>query len=167
MKTLIKAGEAPLNVAIPGDVSMNVKLLREIQDGVRLYPNQVGMEFWFFDAENLAKENQDLVEENNNTCEEILNNCGTTACIAGWALYLRRVPLERFELKEDDDEGDVDFEQTGRRVLGLTQAQADRLFFLKNWPSKFIARYKDGAESLRGEAVADRIEHFIRTYGAE
>lgn len=51
---------------------------------------------------------------------DLLNECGTTGCIAGWTAALAGAG------------DDVDIERAAREALGLTWRQADRLFFWGN-----------------------------------
>jgi hypothetical protein len=47
-----------------------------------------------------------------------LDDCGTAACVAGWAAYLYAAELQ---------EGDT-FAEAGRRILGLTHGESEQLF---------------------------------------
>lgn len=109
--------------------------------------------------------------------------CGTVGCIAGWSCVLsgsRPKPLLAPTL----------FWGKGRRLLGLTEVQGERLFNVpadaiyeqervlygvtdkrephRYWPIKFAKRYAK-AKTPRGRMLATvaRIEHFIATKGAE
>jgi hypothetical protein len=67
--------------------------------------------------------------------------------------------------------------EIAQNILGLTEEQADRLFFLPiahehheqySWPAKFEQRY-NAATTLEAKAkvAVERIEHFIKTKGRE
>ena len=91
--------------------------------------------------------------------------CGTTACIAGWALTLAGKRMRKF----------TNYMNQGRKILGLTQQEARKLFLVDNWPEKFQERYDSDAESVLSSRVpakdirknalvaVARIEHFIKT----
>lgn len=150
---------------------MNIKLLRKIQKAILKYPNHFDMDNWFMDT-NMEDDNDDiikLVNLNGGTCEKMITprakSCGTTACIAGWALHYNKVKLEDFE-------GNIDFvrsttEKTAARELGLDEEQSKRLFFESYWPREF--RYLESFESKEDTAfrAAARIDHFIATGGEE
>ena len=53
-----------------------------------------------------------------------------------------------------------------QELLGLEYAQSDRLFFVDYWPGKF-AYNKAKTKKAKAEIAAKRIEHFIKTGGAE
>lgn len=53
--------------------------------------------------------------------EKAVHQCGTKACIAGWAVLLLG--------KEEDYVGAWEWERYGALLLGLNVAQADHLFF--------------------------------------
>ena len=76
-------------------------------------------------------------------------DCGTVACIAGWAQCLSGGDSSPME------------------ALGL-HGYEDRLFFMWNWPMNLRKRFY-AAKTMRTRAkiAAERIEHFIKTKGAE
>ncbi len=109
---------------------MNIKLLEKIKLAIRAYPNQFDMSNWFDK-----------------------NECGTTACIAGWAVALNKnLPLNQAE------DACIACEREAMKALGLTFDEGQRLFYLGKWPPQFVYDSRN--------AVA-RIEHFIQTNGAE
>lgn len=84
--------------------------------------------------------------------------CGTIACIGGWAAVL----------SSGGRHEDLEY---GARALGLTVDQRARLFSATGnggWPDKFDIAYTN-AKTPQGRARvgARRIEHFIKTKGAE
>jgi hypothetical protein len=148
---------------------MNVRLLRKIARSVLKYYKQVGMENWFSGASSAGR-------------------CGTSACIAGWAITLhnpkfKERPLDAAVSLDPEFKG-VFYMTTnamntaqldGQRALGLTDEQADKLFFSVNWPMRFRerVRFVDFREPYRpgtkryARAVHDRIQYFIATKGEE
>jgi len=79
--------------------------------------------------------------------------CGTTMCIAGWAMH-----LAGYDCMADYAgwlAGDV---------LGLSSAQEPRLFFAVHWPAPFFHRYLIAkTPEERAAAAVMRIHHFIDT----
>lgn len=124
-------------------MKMNVKLLRKIQKHILAEPKS-------YDQNAIISE-----------------TCGTIACIGGWAFLLGggvRTP----SVNELSD---------ARDFLGINREQGDRLFEYVTtsrlessmaWPAKFIRQYL-AAKTPRGRANAAvrRIDHFIKTNGAE
>jgi hypothetical protein len=120
---------------------MNVKLLRRIQKRILKHPDS-------YDQNVMISRDE----------------CGTTACIAGWAVLLS--PL---------DPGFIgDYASKATLLLGLDDEQAIRLFdviedgYCCGWPDKYVRAYLR-AKTPRGRARAAmrRIDHFIKTKGAE
>ncbi len=108
--------------------------------------------------------------------------CKTAACIAGTAAILdiqkefstrgwvkadRLLPTEKFWT-----DGRVGIwrliQKRAIKALSLTPGQAERLFIVHNWPTKFENSFGN-TKSRRGEArvAVNRINHFISTKGAE
>lgn len=84
-------------------------------------------------------------------------NCGTAACIAGWALCLsQKINPIALRFKGGNQ----------RIILGLEDNEIVRLQWFSEWPSKFQKHTKEGTPAFARQAVA-RIEHFIKTKGAE
>ena len=87
--------------------------------------------------------------------------CGTAACIAGWTNLLTGA--------SQGDESDL---TRARERLGITSPIAryapDPLFDLQAWPEPFRSRYSKAANpKRRAQIAAERIDHFIKTKGAE
>jgi hypothetical protein len=97
--------------------------------------------------------------------------CGTTACIAGFAITV----LQGFETVERARLHDrLQASLTASRaanLLGLTYEQSGRLFDEGEWPTKFYDDYIHAVETddYTGMArtAAARIDHFIATEGKE
>ena len=61
------------------------------------------------------------------TSADHVGECGTTACIAGWAVVVAiPEPIKRIEVLGDDQSGIAEF---ARDFLGLTEKQTDYLFY--------------------------------------
>lgn len=141
---------------------MNVKLLRRIQRIIVKRYKQIDMGSWF----------------DTNPDHEV-PMCGTTACIAGWAVTLHRPSLKakpslaaKFVHSRSETIG---FGQSyymttiAVDILGLGCEQAARLFYISNWPEQFHNRILEPNVGTKRYAkiVAQRIDHFIATGGKE
>jgi hypothetical protein len=100
---------------------MNIPLLRQIQAQIIQHPETFDMCIW---------------------------DCGTAACIQGWALRFTG--------------GFID----NSNPLKLTPEEMKRLFYRNNWPVRFHPAPPCTEKSLAKQAAA-RIDHFIATDGAE
>lgn len=134
---------------------MNVRLLRKIQKHILAEPKR-------YNQNVTIETDQDEIRDVNGGVPK----CGTMACIGGWAYILSRV---RPNL-------DFTFDHLGkaRRELKITDEQADRLFdsvasgCTNYWPKKYADAYlKAKTPAGRARAAARRIDHFIKTKGAE
>lgn len=91
--------------------------------------------------------------------------CGTVGCIGGWICALTgKTPRSRKNFSY----------QRARKVAGLTGKQASRLFAYTwssiggGWPDRFKSAYCNAATPQERVNIAvARIEHFIKTKGAE
>jgi len=124
---------------------MNVKLLRKVAKFILAKPKR-------FDMANFGYR---LPKKNGGP------ECGTVACIAGWAVILSQGIPQR---------ADVPMPSIGRLegmvALGISDEQAQRLFYTEPWPKQFAEYDRD--QTLKAARIAvKRIEHFIRTKGKE
>lgn len=79
--------------------------------------------------------------------------CGTVGCIAGWAM---RVSGKRT----------TDALLRSPELLGIDYDQAQRLFFVENWPERFRIGYSAATTpKARARVTVTRIKHFIKTKG--
>lgn len=75
--------------------------------------------------------------------------CNTAACIAGWAAIL--AGKERINWNN------------GKRALGITEAQANRLFHPDGWDAKLAEKYASAeTHKVRVNAAVAQIEKFIK-----
>lgn len=122
---------------------MNVRLLRRIEKRILKEPGQFDMGDWL--RRGLPKDK--------------LHPCGTEACIAGWACILsKKVPRSYLHVQE-----------VATKLLGISPYGAQCLFVPTFWPNKFgtvSASFNPGTKAYARNAVR-RIEHFIKTKGAE
>jgi hypothetical protein len=89
------------------------------------------------------------------------NECGTTACIAGWAC-LRfiggSVAKERHIY--DIDGSCINVLYSAREVLGVDD---ESLYYLSEWPDKFYCEYTDpDITKTRNQVAAEYIRWFVR-----
>lgn len=92
--------------------------------------------------------------------------CGTIGCIGGWTNFLSGKPEDSLSdaairLGLDSDEQGRLFEEPAYTVSQPTEERA-------GWPEKFMRRYlKAKTPQTRAKVTAERIDHFIKTKGAE
>lgn len=167
---------------------LNVELLEKVKAHVLEEPRRVRMEAWGISLHMSEAEKDraryDVLEdlfvlENDADYEdaetrgfaELIDfpECGTVACIAGWGKILSQ-PDPAAAMRDPDFLRKLSAlpAYESEALFGVTHQQADRLFFVARWPRKFERRY-EGARSatVRARVVADRIDHFIKTNGAE
>lgn len=124
---------------------MNTRLLRKIAKVIQEKPKEFDIGHW-----HREKKSKKVVGMLASLPPERRVCCNTTHCIAGWAQVLSpERNLNQFAL---DD---------GRRLLNLTPDQSARLFYAQGWPRGF------GGQRATPAQTAARIEHFIKTKGAE
>jgi len=83
-----------------------------------------------------------------------LHQCGTTMCLAGWIVAVHGQGMNpRMWISEAATE-----------LVGLTEKQADLLWYLRMWPRRYEDAYLS-ADSLEKSfsALKDRVEYFIQT----
>lgn len=95
--------------------------------------------------------------------------CGTACCIAG-ASFLLTSPeeVERLLSSWSRMIPWSIIKEEAVNNLAITDDQAERLFHVHNWPAKFRTQFSR-AKTQRGRVNVGvaRIEHFIKTKGAE
>jgi len=136
---------------------VNVRKLRKLQKWILAEPRRFHMAFWAVGGKHhlVAKQNPP---------------CGTVACLAGNACLMEGLALtpmaedkSDLELAEHDCISDKAME-----ILGLDELQQKALFHVDNWPMNFAEEYNSADDCIEGaDITARRIEHFIKTKGAE
>jgi hypothetical protein len=130
---------------------LNVRLLRRIQRRILKEPRQFQMD--------------DLYSATDDFGKEVTANCGTAACIAGWAVALSSGISPR-EASILDSTGQQNTWGLAVKKLGLESGRP--LFLVYEWPGKFWAAYERAKTNRQQAKVAvARIEHFIKTKGEE
>lgn len=113
--------------------------------------------------------------------------CGTVGCIAGWALVLDALskrphkamtrPVMGEVLRGLDKAWDSSVLPNAEELLRLTVSQADRLFYVWNWPASLRIPYRAAQFEQHPDTVKDheaaaritarRIDLFIQTEGRQ
>lgn len=126
---------------------MNIPLLKKVRAAILAEPKKFNMSMWFQ--------------------KDLKSPCGTTACIAGHAISIsRRWSKLRTGLAKEAGPAVFDFNKEAKRVLGIKYSFA--LFRVDYWPNPFWKEYEHAITPLqRARIAARRIDHFIKTKGAE
>ena len=98
--------------------------------------------------------------------------CGTTACIAGWALAMRDGAFNE-AMYFVNDKNDVDFydnllnlKQEAADYLGIDVESADKLFVGHFWDEDLKTSYlKEKDPKIRADIAAARIDRYILSAG--
>lgn len=145
-------------------IEMNVDLLIRVRYKILDEPRQFVMQRFF--ATSMRIDSDSETPEGLRDISREVPNCGTAACIAGWALTLSRTESHR-----PIDAAEYYMYRThlpARVELGLTSLQAQRLFYVTGWPWEFQKRWEETRDVVeRARIAADRIDHFIATGGEE
>jgi hypothetical protein len=131
---------------------LNVRLLRKIQRHILEEPKR------FIMGDVIAQgEPGEYVEDCDLEWE--MPRCGTTACIAGWALFLGGA-------RNNNSLGDA-ADLLGLNIPAIRDG-AGSLFYVGGWPKKFYDAWV-AAKTPRGRArvAARRIDFFIATKGTD
>lgn len=121
------------------------------------------------------------VSSNNSMIEEMLEvpECNTQACLAGETILannLGYIPKEGGILLNNGQAYGHDIEWAATVALDLSDAEADRLFFFREWtdnerdgwPEQFEDAYRLAyTPANRLQVAIDRVQHFLDTEGWE
>lgn len=129
---------------------MNTKLLLEVKAKILEEPKQFEMSAYFSNASNSGIE---------------IPNCGTAACIGGWAISFSK------KLNPNLASAGVvhGWGSEAQKILDLTAPERHQLFYAGNWPEPFRSKFGEAVAGSKEAAqiAADRIDHFIATEGRE
>lgn len=129
---------------------MNTRLLRKVAKHIAEEPRRLDMSFLYRRAA--------LVKE------DLRPPCGTVGCIAGWALIIG-LKATTFSAAFPIVNGSTVDVTDARKLL---KVKNDHLFFLSLWPEAFQCDYRAASTPAeRASVTVARIEHFIKTKGAE
>lgn len=104
-------------------------------------------------------------------------DCNTQACYAGEAILVLGSGFIAREggivLSDETRATGYAFEDEAARLLGLTEDQAVRLFYVTaapdpGWPNAYVTAYYEAKTPAdRLDVAIERLEHFLLTDGAE
>lgn len=166
---------------------MNVELLQKVRAHILEEPRRFNLEHWGGvidpkEYEHIEEPWPEAVEELEDVIAYQRPPCGAVGCIAGNTLILAGevVPSEHFNGLEVYVMPDNTLELAAK-ALGIDEEAARRLFYLKEWghrgiffgkvgwPMEFeeeLGKHSPGTIEY-AEVAAKRIDHFIKTKGAE
>lgn len=124
---------------------MNVKLLKQIRKAILNQPRQFDMRGWFVTSANTP-------------------NCGTAACIAGWAIALSNNmnPLAAEDYAYNTSQT---IPILARKLLQMPLGRSDIIFHSYLWPEPFCADFhKARSHKARASVAAKFLTHLIKQY---
>lgn len=129
---------------------MNVKLLEQVKGAILKHPENFDMELYAYGT--VVADKQAPPE------------CGTTACIAGWAIAIHDGVVE-----EPQSIGqEMKIWQRAEEVLDLDSEQGRTLFHVSKWPEVFRRGYKCAeSDADMAQIAAERIDRFIVSNGRD
>lgn len=144
--------------------SLNREIIIQIMNQIKAEPALFNMRKWCRTTERMRR---DAYHSDTVRLRELdeRNICGTTFCIAGYAVVLSQ------GMSEDKFAWDsAKWMQTGANAIGITEIQARKLFWLSGWPKQFKERFwatDYGLTSTRDEAQAaiDLLQAVLDTDG--
>jgi hypothetical protein len=143
---------------------MNVKLLRKVQRHILAVPER-------YDQDGIIEfGDPGMTYRNDSTFPE----CGTIACIGGWVEVLSaKRPRLLAKRKSWGGQTFLNYKKLGH-LLGVDQGSVSRLVAYSYdsgenaWPAQFRRAYRKAkTQQGRTRVAARRIDHFIKTRGAE
>lgn len=126
-----------------------VELLRAIKQHILEEPKRINMSHWLLTGYDSMRHLQEFERP----------ACNTVGCIAGWACFLTG----------NTEASACDVPEEGRRLLGLTNQAADKLFYISGWPDDLTLRYCQSSNQseyhcVRAQVTAEAIDWFIANY---
>ena len=128
-------------------MALNVKLLRKIKRHILAKPRRLHMSWWA-----VHKDEEGSTYNGDSGRREKFEECGTAACIAGWACILSGI--------ERPTTDDVVNETP--KILGLDFSDLNPLFHTSRWGDLGIAYDTAKTPKKRAEIAAKRIDQFIK-----
>jgi hypothetical protein len=143
-------------------LNINVRMLRRIEKAILAKPEKFDMRDYLRPVEMTHEQWSRYFLK-----PDVFELCKTTACIAGWADLLTNKQSHIFDVSS-----------RAADILGLIPDQSMRLFYLstqtsdeKHWPKEFERPYRRAIRAKKwadaAKIAVERIEHFIKTRGAE
>lgn len=137
---------------VPFREGINVDLLMRVIEQIEEEPRRLYMHGW--------GSRVDANEEGNPPC-------GTVGCIAGWASLLNGAHIKEDKHGFYNEHGEaIPVGQHAADILNITDYEANRLFYVEDWPLEFLNDYdRIGDDNFEGRAAVTtaRIRHFIET----
>lgn len=141
-------------------MALNRELFKKIHDVISVEPDKFRMSDW--------EDSRHILD-----FEGVTPVCGTTRCIAGWAINLttdapiylngehspETIALAREKgarVTEDDDCESVDLEELGGILLGLDNSQRGIFYSGDQTAARFVAAVAQGDETFALEILRDR-----------
>ena len=111
-------------------VKRNADALNEVADAIEEGRNDWGFEMDRWITIPDVEESPQISESEFYHGKRPKHNCGTSFCIAGWAvaLFPRRATSNAFRFDANPKE-EFSIERRGKHILGLSEEDADRLFY--------------------------------------
>lgn len=138
---------------------MKIRKLRKLKEWILAEPRRFDMTFWAGQINTILAQQPP---------------CGTVGCLAGMACHMEGKKLVAGTGMTEDD---LVISREAGWILGLSNVQASRLFYLDTlhgnagggtWPKRFENAYlKAGTLEEKAKIAAKRIDHFIKTDGRE
>ena len=149
-------------------MSLNVKLLKKIREKILTEPGQFAMQNWFTTEDELRYSAGGLDDLD----RPKIPNCGTAACIGGWAVVLGKKSARGKPATAARVYGHG--ADTARELLGLGLGEEEHfdggaaLFYVTSWPAKYRELWRE-AKTLkrRARVAAWRIDAYIKQYGGK
>lgn len=129
---------------------LNTKLFRKIQKHILEKPRRLAMVWWLQEKTDYEPRVRDEGELKSHEFAE----CGTAACIAGWAVLLSPKAAKSIDVCE--------IRKKAERLLGVTKAEGSKLFSVAFWPPKFAQKYWEArTPRAKAKATSERIDYFL------
>lgn len=136
---------------------VNIELLEKVRSHILEEPRRLDMEDWI---DYVAGKPESPA-------------CGTTGCIAGWAVLLTIPELigcasDNSGLPEKFLDIIWNTNEEATRLLDLSEDEETRLFYLDEWPESYRLAYNAArSQDQKASVTASRISLFIQTKGTD
>jgi hypothetical protein len=142
---------------------MNVKLLRRIQKHILAEPKRFRMLDWI--EKQTATDPTYIADDSERVS---FPKCGTVACIGGWAVLLSKKKPSRTHYEGFRAAKLLGLNRPHGHLDRVRSTDSERLFFTEAWPIDFSMKFNRAkTPEDRARIAAKRIDHFIKTKGAE
>lgn len=140
---------------------MNIERMKILREAVRTKGERFDM------AIGITTKLKNGVKEGDRVPISEIGSCGTTACIAGWAVLLFNpsISLPISHVNKFREECSVPWntvEAKAEELLELTPSQVGRLFYVPNWPERWRIKYLSSSAGEAARVAAKYITWFIK-----